>query len=134
MRGTGGKGRKPGGRPIRVTHARNWTQISLFAAAAVVALAIVTFAVYALVSRPDPSKWKEVIPQAADTIKNVTVLNKQIVVAYMQDAKRIPETAERTVPHPVLRPAVAAWPVRPRASEPACSKEPVAGSQTSAEE
>ena len=64
---SGGKGRKPSGRPIRVYQARNWAQIGLFVTAAVVALAIVGFGIYALVSRPDPTKWQ----QRADAIPGI---------------------------------------------------------------
>jgi Protein of unknown function (DUF3105) len=69
----GGKGRKPSGRPIKVTQARNWTQIGLFATAAVVALAIVGFGIFALVNRPDPTKWKE----RADAIPGIVDYRNQ---------------------------------------------------------
>jgi hypothetical protein len=52
----GGKG---GRRPIRVNQGRNWASLALYITAGVVALAIVGFGTYALVSRPDPTKWKE---------------------------------------------------------------------------
>ncbi len=57
-RGGGGKGRKPV-TPVRVAQGRNWGPLMMFAGAGLVALLIIGFGVYALVSRPDPTKWKE---------------------------------------------------------------------------
>src|SRR5215813_1342938 len=54
----GGKGRRLS-QPIKVYHGRNWGSIMLFASVGVVALAIIGFAIYAIASRPDPTKWKE---------------------------------------------------------------------------
>jgi prolyl oligopeptidase len=36
--------------------------------------------------QPDRSKWKELIPQAAETIEGVSALNNQFVVTYLKDA------------------------------------------------
>ncbi|MFN7945505.1 MAG: prolyl oligopeptidase family serine peptidase [Blastocatellia bacterium] len=36
--------------------------------------------------QPDRSKWKEVIPQAAETIEGISALNNQFVVTYLKDA------------------------------------------------
>jgi hypothetical protein len=66
----GGKG---GRRPIRVNQGRNWTSLTLYIVAGVVALAIVGFGTYALVSRPDPSKWK----QRADAIPGIVDYRNQ---------------------------------------------------------
>jgi prolyl oligopeptidase len=38
------------------------------------------------VTRPERANWKELIPQAAETIVSVHTLNNQFVVAYLQDA------------------------------------------------
>ena len=36
--------------------------------------------------QPERSKWKELIPQAAETIEGISALNNQFVVAYLKDA------------------------------------------------
>jgi len=67
----GGKGRKPT-RPIRVNQGRNWGPIMLFTLASLLVLGIIGFGVYALVSRPDPSKWQE----RADSISGIVDFRK----------------------------------------------------------
>ncbi len=56
--GGGGRGRKPG-RPVKVSKGKDRAPIGLFIVGAVVALTIIGFGVYMLVSRPDPTKWKD---------------------------------------------------------------------------
>jgi prolyl oligopeptidase PreP (S9A serine peptidase family) len=38
------------------------------------------------VAKPARENWKEIIPQKAEVIDNVTMVNDELVVAYMQDA------------------------------------------------
>jgi len=54
----GGKGRGPKG-PVRVAQTRNWGPIIMFVGAGVVAVLIIGFGAYTLLSQPDPTKWKE---------------------------------------------------------------------------
>ncbi len=68
----GGKGRRPT-QPIKVYQGRNWGPIMLFTTVGVVALAIVGFAIYAVVSRPDPTKWKD----RADSIPGIVDYRNQ---------------------------------------------------------
>ncbi|HEY9907476.1 MAG TPA: prolyl oligopeptidase family serine peptidase [Thermosynechococcaceae cyanobacterium] len=38
-------------------------------------------------SQPDRSAWKEIIPQAAETLEGVSILNHQFIVSYLKDAQ-----------------------------------------------
>lgn len=38
------------------------------------------------VERPDKANWKEIVPQAKDTLQSARIVNRSLVVAYMQDA------------------------------------------------
>jgi Protein of unknown function (DUF3105) len=67
----GGRGGVPRG-PIRVSQGTNWGPILMFGGAAVLALLIVGFGAYVLLSRPDPTKWKE----RAEAIPGIVNYNK----------------------------------------------------------
>jgi prolyl oligopeptidase len=39
------------------------------------------------ITQPDRSHWRELIPESADTLQSVGVLNQQLVVDYLKDAR-----------------------------------------------
>ncbi len=41
------------------------------------------------VTQPARANWKEVIPQSADTLQGVSVVNQQFIVAYLKDARSV---------------------------------------------
>jgi hypothetical protein len=69
----GGKSRKPL-KTVKVSQGRNWGPIGMFGGAGVVAVLIIGFGAYALISRPDPSKWAERAGKI-DGIQNYLVSN-----------------------------------------------------------
>jgi prolyl oligopeptidase len=41
------------------------------------------------VTQPGRAKWEEVIPQSADTLQGVSVVNQQFIAAYLKDARSV---------------------------------------------
>jgi hypothetical protein len=68
----GGKGRRPVP-AVKVSQGRNWGPILMFGGACLVAILIIGFGAYALINRPDPSKWRaraDAIPGIHDYLKS----------------------------------------------------------------
>jgi hypothetical protein len=59
---------------VKVSQGRNWGPILMFGGAGLVAVMIIGFGAYALINRPDPSKWKETAA-AIPGIQNYLVSN-----------------------------------------------------------
>jgi hypothetical protein len=89
-------GKAKGRRPIRVNQGRNWASLALYITAAAVALGIIGFGTYALVSRPDPTKWK----QRADAIPGIVDYRNQNP-AWLQQRNHVQGVIQYPVNPPV---------------------------------